>query len=397
MIKVRLIMENINLYVQVLENISPCLQPFFLRIIYYLKIILQIIRFVIPILLIFKMGLTFYKGLINPSEKAPIKNVTGKIIACVIVFLVPTLIKLIMALIEQIIGVNYYNGVTECYTFANMEYIKILEQNQLDEAMNTYLTEREQALNDYEKMKLALERVAQSNKQINSVGEYANNKNMIKCGTGSQYNTGLYNNVRTAGYKTREGVVAAALYLSSYIDVHIPYFWSGGHFHSYYGYNDSGNNFMGVPNKWGCDVKMAYGGTDVQQDGVAYPFGMDCSGFVVWSIYNGGYYTGSESQQLRISTSSVPSSIGGISVSSVTFKNSKGQVKPGDIAYKSGHVGLVVEVSGNKIKIAEEKGYKDGLVITEHSYSSKSFSHIVLMDNFYNNYQKDKPLWEGFK
>ena len=23
--------------------------------------------------------------------------------------------------------------------------------------------------------------------------------------------------------------------------------------------------------------------------------------------------------------------------------------------------------------------------------------HIVLMDNFYNNYQKDKPLWEGFK
>ena len=130
MIKVGLIMENINLYVQVLENMSLCLQPFFLRIIYYLKIILQIIRFVIPILLIFKMGLTFYKGLINPSEKAPIKNVTGKIIACVIVFLVPTLIKVIMALIEQIMGVNYYNGVTECYTFADKEYIKILEQNQ---------------------------------------------------------------------------------------------------------------------------------------------------------------------------------------------------------------------------------------------------------------------------
>ena len=390
-------MENINLYVQVLENMSLCLQPFFLRIIYYLKIILQIIRFVIPILLIFKMGLTFYKGLINPSEKAPIKNVTGKIIACVIVFLVPTLIKLIMALIEQIIGVNYYNGVTECYKYANKDYIETLEKIQLEEAEKLYLTKKEQGLANYEKVKLTLEKIVQSNKQVNTVGKYANNTNMIKCGSGSSYNSNLYNNVRTAGYKTREGVVAAALYLSSHIDVHIPYFWSGGHFHSYGNYKDKGDNFMGVPDKWGCNVKMAFGGTGAQKNGIAYPFGMDCSGFVVWSIYNGGYYTGDENQKIRFSTSSLPSSIGNIKVPNVSLKKSKGQVKPGDIAYTKGHVGLVVEVTGNKIIIAEERGYKYGLVITEHTYSNSRFSHIILMDNFYSNYQKGKSLWEGFK
>ncbi len=385
------------MYIQILENVSLCLQPFFLRIIYYVKIILQIISFIVPILLIIKIGLTFYKGLINPDDKGEFKHITGKIIACVIIFLVPTLIKLFMGLVEQIIGVNYYNGVTECYKFANKDYIKVLEKIQLEEAEELYLSKQEQGLANYDKMKLALERVVQSNEQINTVGSNANNTNMIKCGTGSKYNTALYNNVRTAGYKTREGVVAAALYLSSHIDVHIPYFWSGGHFHSYNGYKDTGTNFMGVSNKWGCDVKMAFGGTGLQKNGVAYPFGMDCSGFVVWSIYNGGYYTGDESQQLVFSTSSVPSNIGGIKVSNVSFKNSKGQVKPGDIAYTKGHVGLVVEVSSNKITIAEERGYKYGLVITELSYSSSRFSHIVLMDNFYSNYQKGKSLWEGFK
>ena len=384
------------MYMQILES-SLCLQPFFLRIIYYVKIILQIISFIIPILLIFKIALSFYKGLINPDEKEKIKHVTSKIIASVIIFLVPTLIKLFMGLIEQIIGVNYYNGVTECYKFANKDYIEVLEKTQLEEAEKLYLSKQEQGLANYEKMKLTLERLVQSNKQINTVGSNANNTNMIKCGSGSKYNTTLYNNVRTAGYKTREGVVAAALYLSSHIDVHIPYFWSGGHFHSYNGYKDTGTNFMGVSNKWGCNVKMAFGGTESQKNGVAYPFGMDCSGFVVWSIYNGGYYTGSESQQLVISTKSVSSSIAGIKVSNVSFKNSKGHVKPGDIAYTKGHVGLVVEVNGNNLKIAEERGYKYGLVITTNSYSSNRFSHIILMDNFYSNYQKGKSLWEGFK
>ena len=208
----------------------------------------------------------------------------------------------------------------------------------------------------------------------------------------------LFNTVRSAGYKSREGVTAAAIYLASHIDVHIPYFWSGGHFHSYNGYSDTGENLIGVADKWGCDVKMAFGGTDKQKNGVAYPFGMDCSGFLAWAIFNGGYYTGDSGQSIRISTDSTPpSSIGGISVSSVKTSNAKGKIKPGDIAHKSGHVGMVIAVSDSGFTIAEEMNYANGLVVTEHKYSSSRFTSIILMDNFYANYQKGKTLWSKFK
>lgn len=376
---------------------SICMQPGVLRIIYYTKVLLNILRFVIPILLIIKIVLSFYKGVLDPNDKEIFKKIKGKVIACIIVFLVPTFISLFMKLIEQIMGVDYYNGVSECYEFATLDYIELLETRDLSEEESKYLSDREQKLSEYSKKKLALKKIYESEKNSLEVGTYANNKNMIKCNSGSKYNTNLYNNVRTAGYKTRNGVVAAALYLSSHIDVHIPYFWSGGHFHSYNGYSDKGDNFMGVPNKWGCQVKMAFGGTESQKNGSPYPFGLDCSGFVAWSIFNGGYYTGDKNQEIYISTSSVPGSIGGIRVSNVSVRNAKGSIKPGDIAYKNGHVGLVVSVSNNGFTVAEERGYKYGLVITEHKYSKSTFTNIVLMDNFYNNYKKGTSLWNGFK
>ena len=162
-----------------------------------------------------------------------------------------------------------------------------------------------------------------SNQNALKIGENSNNNNAIKCDTGSNYNTELYNNVRSAGYKTREGVVAAALYLSSHIDVHIPYFWSGGHNHTYNGYKDYGENMLGVPDKWGCQVKMAYGGTDLQKDGKLYPFGIDCSGFINWAILNGGYYAGNGlKDSVIVSTNAKPSTtLKGIKIEVIKSKN----------------------------------------------------------------------------
>lgn len=376
---------------------SICMNPGVLRIIYYTKVLLNILRFVIPILLIIKIIISFYKGILDPNDKEILSKIKGKLIAGIIVFLVPTFISLFMSLIEQIMGVDYYNGVSECYEFATLDYIEILETKDLSEEEEKYLTEKEQKLSEYDKLKLTLKKINESEKNSLEVGSNANNKNMIKCNTGSTYNTNLYNNVRTAGYKTRNGVVAAGLYLSSHIDVHIPYFWSGGHFHTYSGYADKGSNFMGVSNKWGCQVKMTLKGTTKQPKGYSYPFGLDCSGFVVWSIFNGGYYTGDETQEIRFSTSSIPSSIGGIKVSNVSVKNAKGKVKAGDIAFKKNHVGLVVSVSDSGFTVAEEKGYDYGLIISEHKYSSSKFTNIILMDNFYSSYKKDVSLWSGFK
>ncbi len=339
-----------------MEELRLCMQPAFLRVIYFMKVALNIVR-----------------------------------------FLVSTMINLVMHLIETFLGVNTYNGITECYEFATLDYIKLLEEEVEEEELKKYLTEKEQLLEKAAQHKLAYKKSLESNLNALKIGKNANNKNAIKCGDGSKYNTNLYNNVRTAGYKTREGVVAAALYLSSHIDVHIPYFWAGGHHHSFNDYKDYGDNFMGVSNKWGCLVKMAFGGTDVQKNGVNYPFGVDCSGFVNRAILDGGYYTGDSSQWVHVSTNvTPPSSIASIKISTVKASNAKGKIKPGDIAHKKGHVGMVVEVSDNFYKVAEAAGYKEGLVIKKYKYGS-GFTSIILMDNFYQNYKKGEPSWDGFK
>lgn len=374
-----------------------CMNPLFLRIIYYCKVLLNILRFLVPIILIIKTIIAFYKGILTPDDKEIVSKLKGRIIACIIVFLVPTIINLFMNLISKAMESKIYNGFTECHEFASLDYIKILESMKLEEEEAKYLSKKEQKLAEYDKLKLTLKRINYSNKNSLKVGDSANKGDMIKCNSGSTYNTSLYNNVRTAGYKTRNGVVAAGLYLSSHIGVHIPYFWTGGHYHSYSGYQDKGDNLMGVPNKWGCMVKMAFGGTGAQKDGSLYPFGVDCSGFVAWAIFNGGYYTGDQSQEIFINTKSTPSSIAGVSVSNVSVGSSKGKIKPGDIAWKKGHVGLVVEVSDSGFTVAEAKSYKKGLIVTNHKYSSSSFTKIILMDNFYSNYKKSSSLWSGFK
>ncbi len=374
-----------------------CLNTFFLRIIYLVKVAINLIKFVIPIALIIKTAIDLYKNMIN-SNNETLPNIGKRLLAAIIVFLVPTIIDLVMSSLVK----NYKesnNVITTCYEFANLEYIKTLEEEKATEELELYLSEKEKALDEASKRAAAIRKIVESNNVKAEVGEYANNKNKIKCGTGSQYNIGLFNAVRAAGYKTREGVVAAALYVSSYINVHIPYFWSGGHFHTYDGYKDSGDNFIGIPDKWGCNVKMMGPGTDVQKPNQRYPFGTDCSGFIAWAIYNGGYYTGNTGQKLIISTDT-PGVISGAGSGSqpetMSFSKAKGKMKPGDIVYKSGHVGLIVQIENNTVYIAEEKGAAYGLIISKTKMGSGSYSHVLLMDKFYENYQKNKPLYIGF-
>ena len=228
----------------------------------------------------------------------------------------------------------------------------------------------------------------------------ANNRSYLSCGEGPNYNQELFSYVRGAGYKTREGVVAAAIYLSSTMPNRVPYFWSGGHYHDWTFRNygkvspHSGGDFIGISKYFGCEARMDFGGTAVQPDGQYFKFGLDCSGFVAWAILNGGYFTGSN--KIVISTKAKVSSIGGVSVESSSFSNAKGRIKPGDIVFKSGHTGMVIDVSDSKLTIAEAAGAKKGLIISTTGLSGSGWSSVSLMDNFYNNYQKDVPIWSGF-
>ena len=367
-----------------------CLNPLFLRILYLTKIAINILRFLVPLFLIFKLILSVYQRIINPKDSEGIKIIRDRIIAAVIVFLVPTIVGLVISFITTVSGTDVNNGLNVCLEFSNLEYIEKLEKKLDDEQLNAYLDESQLNLSEYDRKVEAIRIMVQEQREA-SIGNYTGNKNNLACNSGSQYNQGLFDMVRQAGAKTRNGVVAAALYLSSHIDVKIPYFWSGG-----------SKPELGVSNKWGCDKKMPSPGTSAQIAGKMYPNGLDCCGFVGWAIVNGGYYTGGDQSNVVPYTRHEVGyfySLGGISLPNVAVSKAKGKIKPGDIATKYRHVGMVVEVNDDGFKVAEEKGYSNGLIIKEYKYkdTQNGFKYIVQMDKFYANYKKDVAINEIFK
>ena len=61
-----------------------------------IKICLNVIRLVVPIGLIVMTVLDISKNVLNPDEKDSMKKIGKRVIAAVIVFLVPTIVTIIM-------------------------------------------------------------------------------------------------------------------------------------------------------------------------------------------------------------------------------------------------------------------------------------------------------------
>lgn len=182
-------------------------------------------------------------------------------------------------------------------------------------------------------------------------------------------NKALATAIKNAGYATREGVVAAATYLTADIGVVIPY-WYGGKYKQ-----------VGINSEWGCPKAIvADPGTDKQPTGTTHPYGLDCSGFVSWALRNGGYKSstipeGSDAQ-------------GRITDDKIKWDaNSINYVRPGDLAWNSEHIGIIISVDKNKCEyqVAEARGASYGVVITKNTCTSGRFTHIILMDDYYNN------------
>lgn len=142
---------------------SLCLQPLFLRILYIIGRIINIVKFVVPIVLIIKVAIDMYRHVINPEDKEGLDKIKNKIIASVIIFLTPTIVSLLYSFIEKTI-VNYeYSDLTVCREFANMKYINALE-NEIEEINKTKSElESNQYKSDYER-------------DISAVRLYVNNK-----------------------------------------------------------------------------------------------------------------------------------------------------------------------------------------------------------------------------
>lgn len=101
----------------------------FLRVMYLVKVLLNIIRFVIPIILIAMVILDLVKNVIDPKTKDGIKKIYNRAIAAIIIFIIPTLINIVINFIGKVTenqtDTDY--KVSACYINANMDCINNIQ------------------------------------------------------------------------------------------------------------------------------------------------------------------------------------------------------------------------------------------------------------------------------
>ena len=192
---------------------------------------------------------------------------------------------------------------------------------------------------------------------------------------------------QVGGYGTRDAAVAAAKYLSEEYTIdgkNLPYFWGGKKLSK------------GVDESWGSLKPITGSGTSSQPLGQLFPYGLDCSGFISWTLYNSGYdinvYYSDGIVDYCKQRGGVDHRLGPNVFDDVS-------IKPGDIIYRDkgndDHIAIITGYDPNNkiIKFAEEKGGK-GLIVNEISfdefinmyiYSDKGFTGIISMDKFYSN------------
>ena len=179
-----------------------------------------------------------------------------------------------------------------------------------------------------------------------------------------EFNALITSNVEDAGYGTRAGVVASAVTLIAELgnnyDVKIPYFWGGGH----------GQMLNGAQANWGSSKCRAYA------NGKSYNYcGLDCSGFIAWAIWNGGF-------NISARTAGSFQNLPGAKRVSLT---SSAVLQPGDLLESNSHVILVVgidEEAGEYI-CAEASGLESGVLFSRKAFNN-SYYWGVNMEGFYN-------------
>lgn len=104
----------------ILENseiFNWCSQGGVLTVFRIIKTVLNLVRYIVPIALVFITTIDVFKNVINPNEKEGLKVVVNRVIAAVVIFFIPTLVNIIMKLVN--VGLNsndkYGYNVTDCW------------------------------------------------------------------------------------------------------------------------------------------------------------------------------------------------------------------------------------------------------------------------------------------
>ena len=217
----------------------------------------------------------------------------------------------------------------------------------------------------------------------------------------------LLDRINTAGYKTRAGVVAALRFITLELPYKIPYFFENGRLNNNTGgdYVDGEGRFYhkGLylssdkfselkktwfgPSIWGCPL------TNWQDEagfkpGVKYPNGLDCSGFVTWAMYNGGFDVSDTGAGMNSFTDDDLSDLG-VHIPITRSLLTSGSIKAGDLIGCDGHIALVGAIKDGIIYVAESTTYYDGVVM--HPYTINELlnepflDYVINMDSYYGS------------
>ena len=104
--------------------------------------------------------------------------------------------------------------------------------------------------------------------------------------------------------------------------------------------------------------------------------GLDCSGFVSWAIYNGGF-------NIKVTGSNDFSKLG------TTHKMSNDFIaQPGDLIHSQGHIQIItgVDEEAKKYYVAEAAGADEGMRVIKMPFADSSNKYeIIDMTSFYEN------------
>lgn len=212
--------------------------------------------------------------------------------------------------------------------------------------------------------------------------------------------------VNEAGYGTRAGAVAAARFLALEFPFRISYFYENGRV------NKTGTNYvdgegryyhkgmylneekfsdieasLSGPAIWGCPLKNYEPDEPRFIWGRKYPNGLDCSGFVTWTLYNGGLEPGD------VGTGQLPNIADYVPITDSLVYSDK--IKVGDLFSAWWHISILVGIDDNYFYIAESLPTLEGVVIKKYKKGQVHywFTHVVMMDDFYNGDGNLTNLW----
>jgi len=181
-----------------------------------------------------------------------------------------------------------------------------------------------------------------------------------------------------AANSTKLKAVAAAKYLAYNFDG-LPYFSGGGHKYDYK------NDFKGIFNPRFGECRLLTVTTGRQVVGQFYPYGLDCSGYVTWALYQAGCFKNSATEQVFSANNF---GTFGTKIPIASFRKSKIPVDIGDLVWQPKHVGIIIEKDGDDFILAEEGGTVSYLNHSKVSKNKSKFTHIISMGNYYKKIDK---------